>query len=162
MSAAGSPRLRSAVLSPIAVTQIPLDPPRSDGGAKNGSSQSARPPWIRPVRKKTSSVSAANGRSPNGSGDSPSHHSSPESFSEFFGEAGPLPGSVSGGGGGQGQAQGGARLYGMDSSGMDVYMSPVDVMASFFGDGGPGGVGLGMGSGVGMEVGLFGPEMGEP
>lgn len=32
-------------------------------------------------------------------------------------------------------------------------MSPVDVMASFFSDGSVGG--------VGMEVGLFGPEMGE-
>lgn len=40
-------------------------------------------------------------------------------------------------------------MYGMD----DVYMSPVDVMASFFSDGSVGG--------VGMEVGLFGPEMGE-
>jgi hypothetical protein len=45
---------------------------------------------------------------------------------------------------------------------MDVYMSPVDVMAGFFGDGSAGGVELGMGVGggsLGMEVGLFGPEM---
>ncbi|KAF8628549.1 hypothetical protein AX15_003828 [Amanita polypyramis BW_CC] len=166
------------------VTQIPLDPPRTDGKNMNGS-QSSRPPWIRPVRKKASSVSAANSRSPNhNNSDSPSHHSSPESFSEFFGETpnpgpssyqtsprpGPVSVSVSANGSAQvGQAQGGgggqgASLFGMDTSSMEMYISPVDVMASFFSDGDAGGVVMGMGNvgtGMGMDVGqLFGPEMG--
>ncbi|KAH9855453.1 fungal-specific transcription factor domain-containing protein [Lenzites betulinus] len=54
------------------ITQIPLETPR----AQDGASSSNRPPWVRPVRKKASS----NARSPAGSGDSPSHHGSPEDF----------------------------------------------------------------------------------
>ncbi|KAK2467633.1 hypothetical protein APHAL10511_000488 [Amanita phalloides] len=99
------------------LTQIPLDPARPDGKSTNGS-QSSRPPWIRPVRKKASS---ANGRSPTCNGDSPSHHSSPESFSELSGAGGP------------GQTQSG--LFGMEGAGMEMYMGPADVMASFFGGG---------------------------
>lgn len=56
------------------LTQIPLEPSRP------GQEQSKnRPPWIRPVRKKTPSTTKAGS-------DGSSHHSSPESFSpsEFF------------------------------------------------------------------------------
>lgn len=49
------------------VTQIPLESPRPDASAK------PRPPWIRPVRKKTLRSSASN--------ESTSQHSSPEAFS---------------------------------------------------------------------------------
>ena len=55
------------------VTQIPLEPNRSDGTDQG----SDRPPWIRPVRKKVPSAPRSN--------DSASQHSSPETFSpEFF------------------------------------------------------------------------------
>ena len=55
------------------VTQIPLEtPPRQQEGPGSNS----RPPWVRPVRKKTSSTA----RSPAGSGDSPLNHGSPEEF----------------------------------------------------------------------------------
>ncbi|EIW56190.1 uncharacterized protein TRAVEDRAFT_128689 [Trametes versicolor FP-101664 SS1] len=54
------------------ITQIPLETPRPQDGAPS----STRPPWVRPVRKKASS----NARSPAGSGDSPSHHGSPEDY----------------------------------------------------------------------------------
>ncbi|KAG2004857.1 nuclear protein [Coprinopsis cinerea AmutBmut pab1-1] len=60
------------------LTNIPLETNRQEGP-----SNSARPPWIRPVRKKTPSVARSNH-----SGDSPSQHSSPEAFSsaDFFAE----------------------------------------------------------------------------
>ncbi|KAI0777449.1 fungal-specific transcription factor domain-containing protein [Trametes elegans] len=54
------------------ITQIPLETTRS----QDGSSSSNRPPWVRPVRKKTTSSA----RSPAGSAESPSHHGSPEDF----------------------------------------------------------------------------------
>ncbi|KAI0916498.1 hypothetical protein AcV5_002975 [Taiwanofungus camphoratus] len=54
------------------LTQIPLDSSRN----QDGLGASNRPPWVRPVRKKTPSTA----RSP-GSADSPSHHGSPEDFS---------------------------------------------------------------------------------
>lgn len=53
------------------VTQIHLEPPRSDSQEQSNK----RPPWIRPVRKKASSVNKGN------VSDGSSHHSSPESFS---------------------------------------------------------------------------------
>ncbi|KAI0746270.1 fungal-specific transcription factor domain-containing protein [Daedaleopsis nitida] len=55
------------------LTQIPLEtaPRQPDGTGANH-----RPPWVRPVRKKTSSSA----RSPAGSGDSPLNHGSPEEF----------------------------------------------------------------------------------
>ncbi|KAF8960829.1 fungal-specific transcription factor domain-containing protein [Flammula alnicola] len=58
------------------LTNIPLETQRQDGPAS-----AARPPWIRPIRKKAPSVARSNQ-----SGDSPSHHSSPEAFSpsDFF------------------------------------------------------------------------------
>lgn len=58
------------------LTNIPLETTRQDGAA-----DTSRPPWIRPVRKKAPSIARSNN-----SGDSPSHHSSPEAFtpSEFF------------------------------------------------------------------------------
>ncbi|OJA12560.1 hypothetical protein AZE42_07878 [Rhizopogon vesiculosus] len=58
------------------LTQIPLETSRPEG-----QEQSSRPPWIRPIRKKTPSVAAKGASS-----DSGSHHSSPEAFSpsEFF------------------------------------------------------------------------------
>ncbi|EMD32360.1 hypothetical protein CERSUDRAFT_118728 [Gelatoporia subvermispora B] len=68
------------------VTQIPLECSRQD--ASGGSN---RPPWVRPVRKKTPSSA----RSPGGSGGSPSHHGSPEEFNasdaflDLSGGAGP-------------------------------------------------------------------------
>ncbi|PFH48818.1 hypothetical protein AMATHDRAFT_81612 [Amanita thiersii Skay4041] len=202
------------------VTRIPLDIPRPDGGVNgNGTShmnggsgvgtQSSRPPWIRPVRKKMRSGSMSGGgpRSTH-SGDSPSHHSSPESFSppDFFvaggdgSNTGPSPpfhspqmgGNPSSGvsGGTQGSNQP-PSLFGIDG-GMDIdilrstggpgpgvsngsapgggngdaqmYMSPADIMANFFGDGsggGMGGVGVGtVGVGVGVDAGqLFGTEL---
>lgn len=55
----------------ILVTQIPLEPARQDQSASR-----SRPPWIRPVRKKTPSVAHSSA-----SNDSPSHQSSPEAFS---------------------------------------------------------------------------------
>ena len=57
------------------VTQIPLEtlPREREGPAPNN-----RPPWVRPVRKKTSSSA----RSPAGSGDSPLNHGSPEDFQQ--------------------------------------------------------------------------------
>ncbi|KAM6495014.1 Fungal specific transcription factor domain containing protein [Amanita muscaria] len=153
------------------VTQIPLDPPRPDGSTTTNGSQSSRPPWIRPVRKKGSSISGSNGRSPTHSGEPASHHSSPEAFSpsEFFGEVvnpSSYQGSRPGHGRGQTPPGQGASLFGIDPSSLDVYMSPVDVMASFLVDGGAPGVGIGMSNvgvsinGMGMDVGhLFGPEM---
>ncbi|KAI0655064.1 fungal-specific transcription factor domain-containing protein [Cubamyces menziesii] len=56
------------------ITQIPLETSRPQDGSSSGSSN--RPPWVRPVRKKASSSA----RSPAGSGDSPSHHGSPEDY----------------------------------------------------------------------------------
>ncbi|KAF9481770.1 hypothetical protein BDN70DRAFT_875903 [Pholiota conissans] len=60
------------------LTNIPLETIHQDGPAS-----ATRPPWIRPVRKKAPSVARSNQ-----SGDSPSHHSSPEAFSpsDFFAE----------------------------------------------------------------------------
>ncbi|KAL4063844.1 fungal-specific transcription factor domain-containing protein [Scleroderma yunnanense] len=57
------------------LTQIPLEPSRPDGQEQSKN----RPPWIRPVRKKTPSTTKAGS-------DGSSHHSSPEAFSpsEFF------------------------------------------------------------------------------
>ncbi|OCH91762.1 hypothetical protein OBBRIDRAFT_791989 [Obba rivulosa] len=68
------------------VTQIPLECSRQDAPGGNN-----RPPWVRPVRKKTPSTA----RSPGGSGGSPSHHGSPEDFNasdaflDLSGGAGP-------------------------------------------------------------------------
>lgn len=59
-------------LATFTVTQIPLEAPRQ----QDGPGSSSRPPWVRPVRKKTSSTA----RSPAGSGDSPLNHGSPEEF----------------------------------------------------------------------------------
>lgn len=60
------------------LTNIPLETSRQDGPPS-----ATRPPWIRPVRKKAPSIARSNQ-----SGDSPSHHSSPEAFSpsDFFAE----------------------------------------------------------------------------
>lgn len=57
------------------VTQIPLEPSRSDS-----QDQLNRPAWVRPVRKKTPCTTKGTGS------DGGSHHSSPEAFSpsEFF------------------------------------------------------------------------------
>lgn len=57
------------------LTQIPLEPSRLDSQEQSKN----RPPWIRPVRKKTPSMTKPGS-------DGGSHHSSPESFppSEFF------------------------------------------------------------------------------
>ncbi|KAI0354102.1 hypothetical protein OH77DRAFT_1590863 [Trametes cingulata] len=55
------------------ITQIPLETSRPQEGS---SANNNRPPWVRPVRKKATS----NARSPAGSGDSPSHHGSPEDY----------------------------------------------------------------------------------
>ena len=55
--------------NPSAVTQIPLDSPRPDGTQAGR----PRPPWIRPIRKKTLRSG--------GSNESTSQHSSPEGFS---------------------------------------------------------------------------------
>ncbi|KAF9002487.1 fungal-specific transcription factor domain-containing protein [Cyathus striatus] len=59
------------------LTNIPLDPTPQPPTAN-----SSRPPWIRPIRKKTSSVARS------AQSDSPSQHSSPEAFSpsDFFAE----------------------------------------------------------------------------
>lgn len=59
------------------VTQIPLETSSPEGQEQS----SSRPPWIRPIRKKTPSVAAKGAGSDGGS-----HHSSPEAFSpsEFF------------------------------------------------------------------------------
>ena len=69
------------------VTNIPLEANR-EGPPGNVS----RPPWIRPVRKKTPSIARSN------HSDSPSHHSSPEAFSpsDFFSETKPTSGFSSG------------------------------------------------------------------
>lgn len=70
------PSFKAKINFSTAVTNIPLETTRQDGAA-----DTSRPPWIRPVRKKTSSITRSSH-----SGDSPSHHSSPEAFSpsEFF------------------------------------------------------------------------------
>ncbi|KAF9465971.1 fungal-specific transcription factor domain-containing protein [Collybia nuda] len=59
------------------ITQIPLETTRQETAAS-----SSRPPWIRPVRKKAPSAPRST------SADSPSQHSSPESYpsSDFFTE----------------------------------------------------------------------------
>ncbi|KAG1779952.1 fungal-specific transcription factor domain-containing protein [Suillus placidus] len=59
------------------LTQIPLEPSHPEGQEQS----SSRPPWIRPIRKKTPSVAAKGAGSDGGS-----QHSSPEAFSpsEFF------------------------------------------------------------------------------
>src|SRR5688572_7444884 len=66
------------------VTNIPLETSPSGPDGLGGPS-SARPAWIRPVRKKAPSIARSN---QSNSGDSPSHHSSPEAFSpsDFFAE----------------------------------------------------------------------------
>ncbi|TFY62298.1 hypothetical protein EVJ58_g3957 [Rhodofomes roseus] len=57
------------------LTAIPLDAARNEcPGASN------RPAWVRPARKKTPSTA----RSPAHSADSPSHHSSPEDYTDAF------------------------------------------------------------------------------
>jgi len=58
------------------LTQIPLEPSHSDSEEQ----ANTRPPWIRPVRKKTPNMAKGTGS------DGSSHHSSPEAFSpsEFF------------------------------------------------------------------------------
>ncbi|KZT25557.1 hypothetical protein NEOLEDRAFT_349104 [Neolentinus lepideus HHB14362 ss-1] len=59
------------------LTQIPLDSPARSGEGAN----STRPPWMKPVRKKTPSVVRSNGSS----SDTASQHNSPEDFSsEMF------------------------------------------------------------------------------
>jgi len=62
------------------LTNIPVETPGQDEPAR-----ASRPPWIRPVRKKASSLARSN-HSGGGGGDSPPHHSSPEAFSpsDFF------------------------------------------------------------------------------
>ena len=134
------------------LTQIPLEPSRPD----NADQQSSRPPWIRPIRKKTSSAAR-------GSDNSGSQHSSPEAFSpsEYVTDAALVRGTSpskafspapAAGASSVGHAFGGverprsvtsaAALGGtpfMDhaSLGMDfdpeIYMSPVGAM-SMFGD----------------------------
>ncbi|KAH6879591.1 fungal-specific transcription factor domain-containing protein [Coprinopsis sp. MPI-PUGE-AT-0042] len=66
------------------LTNIPLET-----GRQEGATTSTRPPWIRPVRKKASSVARSN------HSDSASHQSSPEAFSpvEFFSDPKPVNGS---------------------------------------------------------------------
>ncbi|KAF9238254.1 fungal-specific transcription factor domain-containing protein [Melanogaster broomeanus] len=58
------------------ITQIPLEPSRTDSREQSNS----RPPWIRPIRKKTPNTVKGTGS------DGSSHHGSPEAFtpSEFF------------------------------------------------------------------------------
>ena len=55
------------------MTQIPLDSPRPDGDTPTAK---ARPPWIRPIRKKTTRSSAST--------ESSSQHGSPEGFSPSY------------------------------------------------------------------------------
>ncbi|EGN94452.1 hypothetical protein SERLA73DRAFT_163042 [Serpula lacrymans var. lacrymans S7.3] len=132
------------------LTQIPLEPARQESPDQ----QNTRPPWIRPVRKKT--PSAARGS------DTASQHSSPESFSpsEFFVDSIASPSNSVGGAvfssnnnltsshsssGSQHYSINGRRLSGPVSSFLDtsnnmdidpgMYMSPVEVMA-MFNDGG--------------------------
>ncbi|KAI0748897.1 fungal-specific transcription factor domain-containing protein [Fomes fomentarius] len=72
------------------ITQIPLEAPRQ----QDGPGSSSRPPWVRPVRKKTSSTA----RSPAGSGDSPLNHGSPEEFqpsTDAMMQTDPSPGTMS-------------------------------------------------------------------
>ncbi|TFK19760.1 nuclear protein [Coprinopsis marcescibilis] len=131
------------------LTNIPLETNRQDGPQS-----ASRPPWIRPVRKKTPSVARSNH-----SGDSPSHPSSPEAFSprDFFGDtkSGGTPFASSSKAGSSGQytngasatahpATGSTATFGLDQGGgmgMDMiredtqmYMSPGEMMA-FFNDG---------------------------
>lgn len=76
------------------VTQIPLECSRNP----DVPIVSSRPPWVRPVRKKTPSSA----RSPAGSGGSPSHHGSPEDFAtsdaflDLNGGQSPRPATTSG------------------------------------------------------------------
>ena len=137
-----------------AVTQIPLESsPRQDSPP-----HSSRPPWIRPIRKKTPSVPRSNH-----SAESVSQHSSPEAFtpSEYFvdapkpvqsypsgppststvqptpiGPSLPPPQYLNGGGG----PPAGPSSFINTSGGMamdvvrqdpQMYMSPADVMALF-------------------------------
>ncbi|KAF8875786.1 fungal-specific transcription factor domain-containing protein [Infundibulicybe gibba] len=110
------------------LTQIPLEPIRQETPQSN-----ARPPWIRPVRKKAPSAprSSQSGDSP------PPHHSSPEGFSpEFFTEpqgAGSFPASATPIANDFGRRIGTSGSSFMDT-GMDVsddqmYMSPAEMMA---------------------------------
>lgn len=143
------------------LTNIPLETNHQDNPPANA----PRPPWIRPVRKKTSSVARSNH-----SGDSPTAQGSPEPFSpsDFFSEtkgtsgfpSGPPSNSSNSSSNAHYQAgtptaQGGSgagpSTFRMDvnaSSGMamdmiredtPMYLSSNEMMA-FFNDGGVGGV----------------------
>jgi len=129
------------------VTQIPLEPSRSDSPEQSNT----RPPWIRPVRKKTPSASKGTGS------DGSSHHSSPETFSpsEFFADpavgltsprsAGQAFSPASANGGSAGQYLSANRRASLslpsflDTSTMEidpsVYMSSPAEVISMFGDG---------------------------
>ena len=130
----------------LLVTHIPVETSGQDEPGR-----ATRPPWIRPVRKKAPSRARSNQ-----SGDSPSHHDSPEAFSpsDFFAEPSnsvfpATPSSTSGSmssppqyvnGSGTTQTQTNNSTY-MDTSadmGMDMirddsqmYMFPGEMMALF-------------------------------
>ncbi|KAI0635356.1 fungal-specific transcription factor domain-containing protein [Trametes polyzona] len=132
---------------------------------EGGSANSNRPPWVRPVRKKASS----NARSPAGSGDSPSHHGSPEDFQPtdaFLDHLGGSPRSATQPFSASAQQASqqqppqqqamspGAFGLGGVSSFMDAGgPSPMNVLPPDPGVGMGGGAGLGVGVGVGVGVG---------
>lgn len=110
------------------LTQIPLDSPRPDG-AQSGK---PRPPWIRPIRKKTLRSG--------GSNESTSQHSSPEGFSPsdaFLGSPAPAPPFAANGKAYAGGTPGAAPAF-MDAGGAPLdmadaamAMNPSDLLAMF-------------------------------
>ena len=129
------------------MTNIPVETPGQDEPAR-----ASRPPWIRPVRKKASSLARSN----HSSDSPPPHHSSPEAFtpSDFFAEPAnsvfpSTPSSTSGSSQppmpstpqyGTGQTQTNSSTYietsgdmGMDTIREDsqIYMFPGEMMALF-------------------------------
>lgn len=120
------------------MTEIPLEPIGPDAATDN-----TRPPWLRPVRKKTPSAPRSTH-----SGESPSQHSSPEAFSpsDFFADPNtsypqastsasgiPTPRQYQNGNGNGNTQQNTSPFMGMDISREDggIYMSPTEAMALF-------------------------------
>lgn len=110
------------------LTQIPLETARQDAAQSR-----SRPPWIRPVRKKTPSVAHSTN-----SNDSPSHHSSPEAFSPSdafldLSGAGTSPRPSAANGGGFTSTMQPNNPFGPSSNDVvssPTYMDTVDMMSS--------------------------------
>ncbi|KAH9913695.1 fungal-specific transcription factor domain-containing protein [Epithele typhae] len=119
------------------ITQIPLETmPRQP---QDGTAPTNRPPWVRPVRKKTSSTA----RSPAGSGDSPLGHGSPDDLAQQASTPTPASAFADPLGSPGAQAQAFAQTFGGGPA------FPLDSA-----------LGLAMGLGAGAGVGVGGGQVG--